>query len=75
MAGDAPGGRSRVPAAIEPMLATPDGSTLRDGPQFAYEFKWDGYRAIMRVSADGTTVLTSRNNNDFTGRFPELAGP
>ncbi|MEV6900327.1 hypothetical protein [Amycolatopsis sp. NPDC051372] len=28
----------------------------------------------MRVAADGTTVLTSRNNNDFTGRFPELAG-
>ncbi|WP_239153932.1 DNA ligase [Amycolatopsis sp. FDAARGOS 1241] len=28
----------------------------------------------MRVAADGTTVLTSRNNNDFTGRFLELAG-
>ncbi|MFI5614331.1 non-homologous end-joining DNA ligase [Amycolatopsis sp. NPDC051903] len=66
--------RSRVPAGIEPMLATPDGGTLRDGPEYAYEFKWDGYRAIMRVAPDGTTVLTSRNDNDFTGRFPELAG-
>jgi bifunctional non-homologous end joining protein LigD len=66
--------RSRVPAAIEPMLATPDGGVLRDGPDYAYEFKWDGYRSIMRVAPDGTTVLTSRNNNDFTGRFPELLG-
>jgi hypothetical protein len=30
-----------VPAAIEPMLATPDGGRLPDGPGFAYEFKWD----------------------------------
>ncbi|MGW4485249.1 non-homologous end-joining DNA ligase [Amycolatopsis sp. NPDC004368] len=66
--------RSRVPGPIEPMLATPDGGVLRDGPDYAYEFKWDGYRSIMRVAADGTTVLTSRNNNDFTGRFPELSG-
>jgi hypothetical protein len=32
---------STVPAAIEPMLATPDGGRLPDGPGFAYEFKWD----------------------------------
>ena len=70
MAGD----RSVVPDYVEPMLATPDGGQLRDDPKYAYEFKWDGYRAIMRVAADGTTVLTSRNNNDFTGRYPELAG-
>ncbi|MEU4672793.1 non-homologous end-joining DNA ligase [Amycolatopsis sp. NPDC023774] len=66
--------RSRVPAPIEPMLATPDGGLLRDGPDYAYEFKWDGYRSIMRVAPDGTTVLTSRNNNDFTARFPKLLG-
>ncbi|WP_298795700.1 non-homologous end-joining DNA ligase [uncultured Pseudonocardia sp.] len=56
------------------MLATPDGGRLPDGPRFAYEFKWDGYRAVMRVASDGTTVLTSRNGNDFTARYPELAG-
>ncbi|WP_255570879.1 hypothetical protein [Amycolatopsis sp. FDAARGOS 1241] len=74
MAQGAPDSRSQVPGFAESMLATPDGGTLRDGTQYAYEFKWDGYRAIMRVAADGNTVLTSRNNNDFTGRFPELAG-
>jgi bifunctional non-homologous end joining protein LigD len=47
---------------------------LQDGPGFAYEFKWDGYRAIMRVAADGTTLVTSRNGIDFTSRYPELAG-
>lgn len=65
---------SAVPAAIEPMLATPDGGRLPDGPGFAYEFKWDGYRAVMRVAPDGTTLLTSRNGIDFTSRYPELAG-
>ncbi|HWD04339.1 MAG TPA: non-homologous end-joining DNA ligase [Amycolatopsis sp.] len=63
-----------MPDAIEPMLATPDGGNLRDDPQYTYEFKWDGYRAIMRVAPDGTTLLTSRNANDFTTRFPELTG-
>uniref|UniRef100_UPI003F49210D non-homologous end-joining DNA ligase n=1 Tax=Amycolatopsis sp. CA-151526 TaxID=3239921 RepID=UPI003F49210D len=66
--------RSAVPGYVEPMLASPDGGRLRDDPAYAYEFKWDGYRAIMRVAADGTTVLTSRNHNDFTARFSELAG-
>ncbi|WP_134661776.1 MULTISPECIES: non-homologous end-joining DNA ligase [unclassified Amycolatopsis] len=63
-----------MPPAIEPMLASPDGGTLRDGPAYAYEFKWDGYRATMRVAPDGSTLLTSRNDNDFTTRFPQLAG-
>ncbi|MEU4674873.1 non-homologous end-joining DNA ligase [Amycolatopsis sp. NPDC023774] len=74
MAKRVPGDRSVVPGYVEPMLATADGGRLRDDAKYAYEFKWDGYRAIMRVAADGTTVLTSRNNNDFTGRYPELAG-
>ncbi|MEW2508321.1 non-homologous end-joining DNA ligase [Amycolatopsis sp. NPDC047767] len=68
------GDRSVVPGYVEPMLATADGGRLRDDPKYAYEFKWDGYRCLMRVAGDGTTVLTSRNNNDFTPRFPELAG-
>ena len=58
---------------IEPMLAGSDQGRLPDDPAFSYEFKWDGYRAIMRVAADGTTVLTSRNGKDFTLRYPALA--
>ncbi|WP_372661712.1 DNA ligase D [Amycolatopsis kentuckyensis] len=71
MAGhDAPG----VPAWVEPMLAKADGGRLRSGTEWAYEYKLDGYRAAMRIAPDGTTVLTSRNNIDFTAEFAELAG-
>jgi bifunctional non-homologous end joining protein LigD len=64
---------SRVPAWIEPMLAKADGGRLRSGPEWAYEYKLDGYRAAMRIGPAGTTVLTSRNNIDFTAEFADLA--
>ncbi|WP_340688392.1 DNA ligase D [Amycolatopsis coloradensis] len=63
-----------VPGWVSPMLAGPDGGRLREGPEWAYEYKLDGYRACMRVAADGTTVLTSRNEVDFTDEFADLAG-
>jgi bifunctional non-homologous end joining protein LigD len=65
---------SGAPAWIEPMLAKPDGGRLRSGAEWAYEYKLDGYRAAMRIAPDGTTVLTSRNNIDFTAEFAGLAG-
>ncbi|WP_086667091.1 DNA ligase D [Lentzea kentuckyensis] len=65
---------SSVPAWIDPMLAKPDGGRLREGPQWAYEYKLDGYRVAMRIAADGTTVLTSRNGLDLTAEFAELTG-
>ncbi|MFJ7219027.1 DNA ligase D [Amycolatopsis sp. NPDC098790] len=65
---------SGVPAWVEPMLAKADGGRLRSGAEWAYEYKLDGYRAAMRIAPDGTTVLTSRNNIDFTAEFAELAG-
>jgi bifunctional non-homologous end joining protein LigD len=67
--------RSAVPDPVEPMLAGSDGGTLPDGPAWSYEFKWDGYRAVMRVAADGTTRLNSRNLNDLTARYAEVAEP
>ncbi|MEV6876197.1 DNA ligase D [Amycolatopsis sp. NPDC051128] len=65
---------SRVPAWLEPMLAKADGGRLRSGPEWAYEYKLDGYRAAMRIGPTGTTMLTSRNNIDFTAEFADLAG-
>lgn len=42
------------------------------GEGWAFEFKWDGVRAI--VSTGGNLVrLYSRNGNDITGGYPELA--
>jgi len=55
------------------MLAKADGGRLRSGPEWSFEYKLDGYRCAMRIAADGTTVLTSRNGIDFTPEFAELA--
>ncbi|WP_370973849.1 DNA ligase D [Amycolatopsis sp. cg9] len=63
---------SRVPGWVEPMLAKPDGGRLREGPDWTYEYKLDGYRACMQIAPDGTTRLTSRAGNDFTDEFAEL---
>jgi bifunctional non-homologous end joining protein LigD len=57
------------------MLAGSDGGTLPAGAAWSYEFKWDGYRAIMRVAEDGSTRLNSRNLNDLTVRYAELTEP
>jgi bifunctional non-homologous end joining protein LigD len=54
-----------------PMLATlADG--LPSGPDWTFEVKWDGYRALGYVRA-GEARLLSRNANDLTGRFPAVA--
>jgi bifunctional non-homologous end joining protein LigD len=54
-----------------PMLATA-GSVLPSGPGWAYEFKWDGVRALVSVTA-GAMQITSRLGNDVTVAYPELA--
>ena len=43
-----------------------------EGPQWTYEVKLDGYRAIG-VKANGETVLYSRNHKNFNKRFPQIA--
>jgi bifunctional non-homologous end joining protein LigD len=53
------------------MLATPCQDPPR-GPEWAYEMKWDGYRAIVGV-ADGRVRIVSRRGNDVSARYPELA--
>ncbi len=54
-----------------PMLAT-SSDTLPSGDGWVYEPKWDGYRAIVTVSG-GEVTLTSRNGNDLSERFREVA--
>ena len=54
-----------------PMLATLS-EALPSGDDWVYEVKWDGYRALGYVRG-GDARLVSRNGNDLTGRFPELA--
>jgi bifunctional non-homologous end joining protein LigD len=55
----------------KPMLATL-ATELPKGPDWLYEVKWDGYRALGYVRG-GEARLVSRNDNDLTQRFPDVA--
>jgi bifunctional non-homologous end joining protein LigD len=53
------------------MLATPWEEPF-DSDDWLFEIKWDGYRAVAFI-ADGKVRLVSRNQNDLTSQYPELA--
>jgi bifunctional non-homologous end joining protein LigD len=53
------------------MLATA-GTLPTDDDAWAYEVKWDGVRALVAVDG-GRLTITSRNGNDVTSSYPELA--
>ncbi len=58
---------------VPPMLS--DAAT--ELPQHAgwiYEVKWDGIRALVALN-EGSITLYSRNGNNITEKFPELALP
>ncbi|MGZ4458845.1 MAG: non-homologous end-joining DNA ligase [Nocardioidaceae bacterium] len=57
---------------MRPMLAS-RGTSVPTGPDWVHEVKWDGMRVLAEVRA-GTLVVRSRNENDVTVSFPELAG-
>jgi bifunctional non-homologous end joining protein LigD len=68
---DSPGSvRKSMPTAIHPMLATPVEKPF-DDPDWLFEIKWDGYRAVSFLQ-DGKVRLVSRNQNELTREFPEL---
>lgn len=61
-----------LPPEIRPMLASSTSlSHLPDGDEWAFEMKWDGFRALCHVDAAGSH-LYSRNDNELDGIFPEL---
>jgi len=57
---------------LKPMLVTA-GPLRPDSDRYAFEVKWDGFRALVHVCPDGVTVW-SRNGHDVTSRYPELQG-
>jgi bifunctional non-homologous end joining protein LigD len=59
-----------MPTAIHPMLATSIDEPF-DHPEWLFEIKWDGYRAIAFI-AKGKVRLVSRNQNDLTAQYSEL---
>jgi bifunctional non-homologous end joining protein LigD len=59
-----------MPTAIHPMLAESIEEPF-DNDDWLFEIKWDGYRAVAFVQ-DDKVRLVSRNQNELTGRYPEL---
>jgi bifunctional non-homologous end joining protein LigD len=59
-----------MPTAIHPMLATSIDAPF-DNPDWLFEIKWDGYRAIAFLEKNQIR-LVSRNQNDLTAQYPDL---
>ncbi|HSU66208.1 MAG TPA: non-homologous end-joining DNA ligase [Tepidisphaeraceae bacterium] len=59
-----------MPTSIEPMLAVLS-ELPRDPAHWAFEYKWDGVRAISYWDGKRLTIQ-SRNRLDITRRYPEL---
>ncbi|GAA2875353.1 hypothetical protein GCM10010443_42110 [Actinoplanes cyaneus] len=58
-----------MPDPVAPMLAA--AGPLPTGPGWAFEFKYDGVRAIA-YAGKGSVRLLSRNHNDVTATYPEM---
>lgn len=59
-----------LPKFIEPMLARP-GQEF-DSPDYSFEIKWDGTRALVFIDGAGYRLL-NRRAADLTPRYPEFA--
>src|ERR1035438_9877429 len=53
---------------VEPMLLLRT-ENLPEGPDWSVELKLDGYRALA-IKTGGKVQLRSRNDNDFSLRYP-----
>jgi bifunctional non-homologous end joining protein LigD len=58
------------PEPLKPMLAQL-GKLPPDDDAWAYEVKWDGYRALAYATGQGLRFV-SRNGNDVSHRYPAL---
>ncbi len=61
----------RKPAFVEPMKAVLV-EKVPEGDDWVYELKFDGVRALA-IKSGRNIRLISRNEKDFTGKFPEVA--
>src|SRR5919198_2875652 len=57
---------------LRPMLASLSDAPL-DDPQFVYEPKYDGIRAVAEVEPTGRVRIWSRLGNEKTNQFPEIS--
>jgi bifunctional non-homologous end joining protein LigD len=59
------------PLTLMPQLATLVDQTPAHG-DWLYEIKFDGYRILTRINADGEVHLFTRSGNDWTKKMPAL---
>ena len=64
--------REPIPRPKNLMLATLVDEAF-DDPEWLFEIKWDGYRALCTIEGTELT-LVSRNGLDMLERFPDLRG-
>lgn len=72
--GLAKSGKDPYPRDVKPMLATLVEEPF-DDPQWLFEIKWDGVRAIAALRADGPrrdVTLRSRGGMTLNAQFPEV---
>ncbi|QXV66202.1 DNA ligase D [Mucilaginibacter sp. 21P] len=62
--------KAKIPTGIKPMLATLVSEPF-DDPDWEYEVKWDGYRALAFINK-GEVELSSRNNKSFNDKYYPL---
>jgi bifunctional non-homologous end joining protein LigD len=60
--------KSALPKNIKPMKATLVNAPF-DDPDWVYEVKWDGYRAVATIDKNGAELI-SRNNIPFDKYYP-----
>lgn len=60
-----------MPDRVEPCLAQL-ASKPPEGPNWAFEVKWDGYRLAVHLE-DGKVRVLTRGGHDWTHRFPAIA--
>ncbi|MCD0467249.1 DNA ligase D [Flavobacterium sp. ENC] len=58
---------SKIPVTVKPMLATLVSEPF-DDPDWTYEVKWDGYRALAYLNK-GSVSVSSRNNKSFEEKY------
>ena len=63
--------QAAMPRVIQPMLATLVDEPFSD-PDWLFETKWDGIRALCFLS-QGKARFVTRNQNDVSAQYPELA--
>jgi len=63
--------KTPMPVNVKPMMATLVDAPF-DDPEWLFEIKWDGYRALAEVQ-QGKVTLVSRNRKAFTGKYGPVA--